>query len=76
MPLVTQADVNLGHYEVPSSLGAGGVGEVCRARDTKLGREEIRALYGRCPLAKGLGDDRLGNGWGGDMWAVVEAVSS
>ena len=29
----------LGHYEVVSSLGAGGMGEVYRTRDTKLGRE-------------------------------------
>jgi eukaryotic-like serine/threonine-protein kinase len=33
------AGTRLGPYEVVSSLGAGGMGEVYRARDTKLNRD-------------------------------------
>ena len=32
------AGVRLGPYEVVTALGAGGMGEVCRARDTRLDR--------------------------------------
>ena len=37
MPL--QAGTRLGPYEIQSALGAGGMGEVYRARDTKLNRD-------------------------------------
>ena len=37
MALVVGA--RLGHYEILSAMGAGGMGEVYRARDTKLKRD-------------------------------------
>jgi len=37
MPLTTGA--RFGNYEVTAAIGAGGMGEVYRARDTKLNRD-------------------------------------
>ena len=60
----------LSQYEVVESIGAGGMGEVYRARDTKLGREvaikalpeeftrENRALHSRFNWTTGRCKDR------------------
>jgi eukaryotic-like serine/threonine-protein kinase len=46
----------LGPYEIQSPLGAGGMGEVCRARDTRLGRDVAVKIL---PKALSLDADRL-----------------
>ena len=54
MPLAP--GIRLGSYEVLSPLGAGGMGEVYRARDTRLGREvAIKVL----PAAFAADHDRM-----------------
>src|SRR5881397_1452809 len=55
MPLA--AGTRLGPYEIVAPLGAGGMAEVYRARDTRLGREiAVRVLPNRRMLERG---DRL-----------------
>ena len=39
MPIFEPGRARLGSYEVTARIGAGGMGEVYRARDTKLDRD-------------------------------------
>src|SRR5438034_240953 len=50
MPLMIGA--RLGAYEIVSELGAGGMGQVYRARDSKLGRDVAIKI-----VSDGFGDD-------------------
>src|ERR1700680_4156392 len=54
--MVLNSGIKLGPYEIQSPLGAGGMGEVYRARDTRLGRDvAIKVL----PAAFSRDQDRL-----------------
>ncbi len=44
--MALQVGSRLGHYNVTAKIGEGGMGEVCRARDTKLNRQVALKIVG------------------------------
>jgi serine/threonine protein kinase len=56
-PMPLSSGVRLGPFEVLSSLGAGSMGEVCRARDVRLDRiVAIKVLHARVATEPALAD--------------------
>ncbi len=61
MPL--PAGARLGPYEIRSSLGAGGMGEVYRARDTRLGRDVAIKIVAEHRVGRGDAGARFEREW-------------
>jgi serine/threonine protein kinase len=48
LPMPLSIGRRLGHYEITAPLGAGGMGEVYRATDSKLGRDIALKVFVGC----------------------------